>query len=59
MDEDDDEEQFFLDRWADRVMQDPELRAKVLRYFWLTALATMLFGYLLMALILLGHSPFG
>jgi hypothetical protein len=41
------------------MMKEPDLRAKVLKYFWLTALATMLFGYLLMALILLGHSPFG
>jgi len=53
-----DDDSFFLDRWADRVMSDPKLRGLLLRWFWLTSLAFLLLGFALMMLALIGRSPF-
>jgi cytochrome c-type biogenesis protein CcmH/NrfF len=55
---DDDDDSFFLDRWADRVMSDPKLRGLLLRWFWLTSLAFLLLGFALMLLVIMGRSPF-
>lgn len=52
------DDSFFLDRWADRVMADPKLRGRVLKWFWLTSLAFLLLGLALMMLVLIGRSPF-
>ncbi len=54
----DEDDGFFLDRWADRVMSDPKLRGRVLKWFWLTSLAFLLLGFALMMLVLIGRSPF-
>lgn len=54
----DDDREFFLDRWADRVMSDPKLRGRVLKWFWLTSLGFLLLGLALMMLVLIGRSPF-
>jgi len=54
----DGDDSFFLDRWADRVMSDPKLRGRVLKWFWLTSLGFLLLGLALMMLVLIGRSPF-
>ena len=58
MSQEDDGREFFLDRWADRVMADPKLRGRVLKWFWLTSLGFLLLGFALMMLVLIGRSPF-
>jgi hypothetical protein len=52
-DEDDEEEEHFLDRLITRRLgSGPEVRLKLLKWFWLISLATMLFGYAIMVLLL-------
>jgi len=55
---DDADDRFFLDRWADRFIADPELRGRILGWFWLTSLAMLLLGMGLTVMVLLGRSPF-
>jgi hypothetical protein len=58
-DEDEDEErEFFVDRWGRRFATDIKFRLFVLRTAWLAALGMLLLGFALMVLILTGNSPF-
>ena len=59
MDWDDDDDDFLPRDETSRLQQDPEFRIKILKWFWIIALITMLFGYLIMVLVLIGRSPFG
>ena len=52
------EDEFFVDRWVDRVLADPVLRGRILRWFWLTSLAMLLLGMAFIVLIYLDRSPF-
>lgn len=52
------EDEFFVDRWVDRVMADPVLRGRILKWFWLTSLAMLLLGLAFILLIFLDRSPF-
>jgi hypothetical protein len=59
-DDEEEEEEHILDRLiTKRLGSGAEARVKLLKWFWLIALATMLFGYGIMVLLLLGHNPFG
>ena len=58
--EDEEEKEHILDRLgARRLREDPEVRAKFLKWFWLIALLMMLGGYAIMVLLILGKNPFG
>jgi cytochrome c-type biogenesis protein CcmH/NrfF len=57
-DRDDGGDEFFVDRWVDRVNADPVLRGRILKWFWLTSLAMLLLGLAFILLIYLGRSPF-
>ena len=52
------DDDFFIDRWVDRVAADPKLRGRILKWFWLTSLSMLLIGMALLVLILIGRSPF-
>ena len=52
------DDEFFVDRWVDRVMADPVLRGRILKWFWLTSLAMLLLGLAFIVLIYLDRSPF-
>ncbi len=54
----DEADDFFLDRWVDRVAVDPKLRGRILKWFWLTSVAMLLLGLAFIMLIMLGRSPF-
>lgn len=57
--EDDGHREGFWASLEGRAAEDPGFRLKLLKWFWLIALAMMLAGYGLMIAILLGRSPFG
>ncbi len=57
-DGEDGDDEFFVDRWVDRVMADPVLRGRILKWFWLTSLAMLLLGLAFILLIYLDRSPF-
>lgn len=60
LDEDEGEEEHFLDRLITRRLGDgPELKLKLLKWFWLIALLMMLGGYAIMVLMIIGRNPFG
>jgi len=59
-DDDEEEEEHILDRLiTSRLGSGAEARIKLLKWFWLIALAMMLAGFGLMVLLLTGNSPFG
>ena len=59
-DEEEEEEEHFLDRLITRRLGGgPELKLKLLKWFWLIALLMMLGGYAIMVLMILGRNPFG
>lgn len=57
--EEEEDDDFPMREPVSRLAQDADFRIKILKWFWLIALLTMLFGYGIMVLVILGRSPFG